>query len=607
MAVIKSTANKIRTGVSVANALEYVTNPKKIFAVTTQNCFGTGSNFAANLSEQFEIVRAANKNCGGILAHHYVQSFAPDDKITPEQAHEIGVKFAKTAAPNYRILIATHADRDHLHNHIIINSVNPKTGYKWRDDKNTLEHLREVSDNLCLEQGLSVIKNHRLGGSGLDQTTQQLAFKGKSWKINLVKDLDAAVENCKSKIEFIDFLNKRNYKVRYKNAHITITKNGECKGIRVDTLARQFGEKYTKENLEKAMGYFFPQTKIAAKIPETEKVKPSEKPAFGEFQRYEKFIFSTQNKKLKRFRKPKNFPANLLRSASLEQVFLKLFFYILLKFAKNAGFLRLKNLRFKRAEKIKIVKSVKTCGNISGEKLLKSDGKNFRAELDTLQFLKLAGADFFWCARINFRNRRAYVTVKEHSKRKLAETIGTDIYALESENLKIANRISHAELKKSATLSGEKLRYKIVNPGEFEQLKKSKLKFANFERAGGKINICFLPRDSEEIEKVIFSEKTTAFATKKAETETQKNSRINREIKSAAALAGEKPRYKIVSPGEFELLKKSGAKFAAFKKGEKINLVFLKSDEKKILPALKSDEIKKQKKCLTFSEKCCIM
>jgi hypothetical protein len=246
------------------------------------------------------------------------------------------VNFVKTAAPNYQVVVATHVDRDHIHNHFIINSVNPQTGYKWHDNKDTVRHLREVSDELCRKYGLSVIDENTK--SGIDQTTYQLAVKGKSWKVDLVKDLDEAILTCKSKLDFIDYLNKRDYKVRYKDIHITITKQGEKKGIRVDTLARQFGEKYTKENLEKAMGYFIPQVKIT----EVKKDTKITKNVPNEFQRYEKFVFSEENKKQKKFQKLKTVPLSLLRANSLEQFFIETDFLHFNKVCKKYKFCKIK-------------------------------------------------------------------------------------------------------------------------------------------------------------------------------------------------------------------------------------------------------------------------
>ena len=192
---------------------------------------------AQNTYKEFENMRKAFNQDKGVIAHHYYQSFQKDDNVTPEQAHQIGVELAKKMFPNFQVAIATHIDREHIHNHIIVNSCNIVTGQKWYSNKRTLSDIRKESDRLCLANGLGVItKNNKY--QGLDRTTYQLGLKGKSWKINLVHDLDVAVEQCKSKEEFISFLRGKDYSIRYTDSHITITKNGEKKGIRVDKIGR---------------------------------------------------------------------------------------------------------------------------------------------------------------------------------------------------------------------------------------------------------------------------------------------------------------------------------------------------------------------------------
>ena len=202
---------------------------------------------ANNTYKDFENMRKAFGQDKGVIAHHYYQSFSKDDNLSPELAHQIGTELAKRIFPDFQVVVSTHTDREHIHNHIIVNSCNMLTGQKWYSNKKSLSDIRRESDKLCLQYGLNVIdKNSKY--KGIDRTTYQLGIKGRSWKINLVKDLSDAVECCRSKEEFIQFLNKRDYSIRYKDVHITITKNGEKKGIRVDTLAKQFGEKFTKGN-----------------------------------------------------------------------------------------------------------------------------------------------------------------------------------------------------------------------------------------------------------------------------------------------------------------------------------------------------------------------
>jgi hypothetical protein len=587
MAVIKSISNAIKQEPSLLKALAYVTNPDKAKIITTENCYG---NFE-ELAEQFKSVRIAHNKNNNILAHHFVQSFSPDDNITPEQAHKIGVALVQKIAPSYQVVLATHVDRDHIHNHFILNSVNPLTGYKWHDNKTTIRQIRKVSDELCREYGLSVIEKHDRK-IGIDQITAQLAAKGRSWKVDLVKDLDEAVAVCRSKLEFIDYLNKHGYKVRYKDVHITITKIGEKKGIRVDTLARQFGDKYKKVNLEKAMGYF--KEEAAPEFEKPQLLNKAHQPSYSnEWQRYEEFIFSSERKKEKLFSSAKTLPLEKFHVSNERHFLLRLILYIAIKFSKFFGrknYERPKNKTYKiTKEKIrseKISETIpRTCGNIEREKLLNADGVNFRAEVNTLQLLKLSEADFFWTSRVNFKNCRAYVTVKECNAEKLSALIGVDVARLKNENATFVNQIIYGELKKQAENENTKLSFKLVSAEKVERLQSARIKFASFPKENGKVNIAFLPSEEEKIVSLIFekSEKATA---EKVETDFQRNARVNNEIKSAAALAGESPKYKVVSAEQIELLKNSGVKFAYFKNGEKFNTVFLRRDETRINTAL---------------------
>lgn len=188
MAIIKEIKNPIKSAEAVYKAVDYVTNPDKIFRISYENCSGNTS----EISKEFYVTRTAFNQNHGILAHHYVQSFSPNENVSLEQAHEIARQLVKKVAPNYQVVYSTHMDKGHIHTHFIINSVNLETGYKWHGNKDTLNNIRKESDILCKENNLDVIKKHSAYKS-LDQTTYQLAKKGLSWKVNLVKDLDEAL------------------------------------------------------------------------------------------------------------------------------------------------------------------------------------------------------------------------------------------------------------------------------------------------------------------------------------------------------------------------------------------------------------------------------
>ena len=111
--------------------------------------------------------------------------------------------------PGYQYIVCTHTDRDHIHNHIVFNSVSYLTQRKYLGSKASLRVMQAISDDLCREYGLSVIRKG--GRRGLDKTTYELARKGKSWKAALAADLDDILPGCNTKQEFIARLEALGY------------------------------------------------------------------------------------------------------------------------------------------------------------------------------------------------------------------------------------------------------------------------------------------------------------------------------------------------------------------------------------------------------------
>lgn len=114
--------NTIKSHQYISDSIAYILSPEnrsgneKCFQATFLNCVDNG---IAGLSDQFyEIRRVFNKD-SDILAHHYIQSFSPNEKITPELVHQIGAELAQKMAPGFQVIVSTHVDKDHLHNHIL--------------------------------------------------------------------------------------------------------------------------------------------------------------------------------------------------------------------------------------------------------------------------------------------------------------------------------------------------------------------------------------------------------------------------------------------------------------------------------------------------------
>ena len=135
--------------------IAYAVNPEKtgqVRFVKILNC---------NDDNAFDAMRAVKrkfKKTGGVLGYHIIQSFAPGE-VTPEQAHEIGIEFARRMFRNdFQVVIGTHLDKAHPHNHIVVNSVSCSDGHKYHSSPESyFKEIRATSDELCRENGLSVI------------------------------------------------------------------------------------------------------------------------------------------------------------------------------------------------------------------------------------------------------------------------------------------------------------------------------------------------------------------------------------------------------------------------------------------------------------------
>ena len=185
---------------------------------------------------------------GGRQYYHIMQSFHPDEPITPETAHEIALRFAEENFSGYEVLVATHVDRHHVHSHFVVNSVNAETGLKFHSDNHEIQRLRDSSDRLCVEYGLSVVVPKSKKVKGMSTAEYHVAEKGQSWKLDLAMAIDEAMRYAVSKKHFIELMEMEGYEVKWKDTHKYITytcPNGRpCRDIRLHE------EKYLKENME---------------------------------------------------------------------------------------------------------------------------------------------------------------------------------------------------------------------------------------------------------------------------------------------------------------------------------------------------------------------
>lgn len=239
-----------RQSISAMKAvIEYCLQQKKVADEDSGRRLVSGVNCnGENAFTEFMATKAAHHKKGGMNFYHYVQSFSPSERVTAEQVHEIGLAFAKKAWPGHEVLVTTHTDVAHLHNHFVINSVHYENGSKLRQNPGTLTKLRSLSDGICQQHGLSVLEPYKKDGANISSREYRAAAKGDSWKFKLMSDIDFVMNRSGNRADFIREMQRLGYGVTWtdERKYITFTcPNGmKCRDIRLHD------EKYLKEVLE---------------------------------------------------------------------------------------------------------------------------------------------------------------------------------------------------------------------------------------------------------------------------------------------------------------------------------------------------------------------
>jgi len=209
---------------------------------TEQQFFVSGINCPPEMArEQMMATKTKFEKEGGIVAFHGYQSFAPGE-VVPETAHEIGVQLAQRLwSERYQVLVATHLDRGHVHNHFVLNTVSCADGRRYHRTKQDYCALRQASDDLCREYGLSVIESPQ-SGQAQHYAEWQAAQQGKPTYRNMVKaDLDRAIAQAMTERQFFENLKRMGYTVKT-GKDITVCPAGRERGLK---LQRNFGDDYS--------------------------------------------------------------------------------------------------------------------------------------------------------------------------------------------------------------------------------------------------------------------------------------------------------------------------------------------------------------------------
>lgn len=228
----------------MSKAIAYILNPEKTDEKLLVSSYGCASETAAR---EFEWTRKIAEQKGmnpvRIIARHVIQSFEIGE-VTPELAHEIGKQFAdEILGGKYEYVLTTHIDKDHVHNHLIFNAVDFVDYHAYKSYKRIYYDMREVSDRLCKENGLSVIPPSQNKGMGYKEYTE--AKRGTSWKQKLKQTIDRIVITAKDYDDFLRLMQEAGYEIKTVK-YISFRAKGQERFTRSKTI----GENYTEERIK---------------------------------------------------------------------------------------------------------------------------------------------------------------------------------------------------------------------------------------------------------------------------------------------------------------------------------------------------------------------
>ena len=248
---VKYVMNKEKTtAVSLQDALDYAANRDK----TEQSCFE--SSYACTLETAFADMRQTKERwhkSGGVQGYHLVQSFAAGE-VSPELAHQIAKELAdRVLGGQYEYVIGTHLNTDHIHSHIVWNSVSCVDGKKYRSNyKSYVTEIRAVSDELCRKYKLSIIDTEN-SNHVAKPYAEWLAEKNNqpTWRTAIRQDVDEAIQQSLTWRQFLTVLDRKGYEVRMGRKYPVLRPPGKERFVRFKTL----GKRYTPEAIQTLILY----------------------------------------------------------------------------------------------------------------------------------------------------------------------------------------------------------------------------------------------------------------------------------------------------------------------------------------------------------------
>ena len=240
MAVIKRIASKA----TPKKIVSYLTQEEK----TEEKLIGGKDCDPYNVVNDFNMTQELYGKTGGVKYHHIIQSFSPEDNITPEKAHEIGKELADSQFKGFEVFVVTHKDKDHIHNHLVVNSVSFENGLKYNASNKSLWDIKRESNRLCERENLKTLDLYHKAEKRISSAEKRIMDRGQiPWKDELRQIIDIARERTKDLQSFREFLEK-NFEIetRVTKNSISYKHPDHGKAIR----GRSLGDKYNKEELE---------------------------------------------------------------------------------------------------------------------------------------------------------------------------------------------------------------------------------------------------------------------------------------------------------------------------------------------------------------------
>ncbi|MEG0091628.1 MAG: relaxase/mobilization nuclease domain-containing protein, partial [Oscillospiraceae bacterium] len=247
MAVIKAVSSRA----SIGTAIKYVTKTEK-----TEEKLISGINCTPIIAtEEMKATKELWNKTNGRQYKHFVQSFMPGEQVTPAQAHQIALELAQECFKGYEILVATHMDKEHIHSHIIVNSVSFEDGRKFQQSRADLQKLKDHSDEICKKNNLSIcekgqdIATYDIGKYKALERAAQGEYK--SYILNIAVAALKAKEQALDRVDFVELMKQQGFTTNWSDSrkYITFTDKDGNK-VRNSNLEKTFKAEFGKEQLE---------------------------------------------------------------------------------------------------------------------------------------------------------------------------------------------------------------------------------------------------------------------------------------------------------------------------------------------------------------------